>query len=66
MYYASDTHGQVNVHADMAYKFNRDMHACVRHGDRPRRKNRKCHYIFSKALRRAISTPVGHSPYLSS
>ena len=25
-----------------------------RHGDRPRRKNRKCHYIFSKALRRAV------------
>ena len=26
--YASDTHGQVHVHAGMAYKFNRDMHAC--------------------------------------
>ena len=25
---ASDTHGQVHVHAGMAYKFNRDMHAC--------------------------------------
>ena len=25
---ASDTHGQVHVYAGMAYKFNRDMHAC--------------------------------------
>ena len=32
-----------------------------RHGDRLRRKKRKCHDIFSKVLRRAISTPVGHS-----
>ena len=27
--YASDTHGQVHVHADMAYKFNHYMHACI-------------------------------------
>ena len=26
--YASNTHGQVHVHAGMAYKFNHDMHAC--------------------------------------
>ena len=26
--YAPDTHGQVNVHAGMAYKFNHDMHTC--------------------------------------
>ena len=37
-----------------------------RHGDWPRRKNRKCHDIFSKVLRRAILTPIGHSPCLSS
>ena len=24
----SNTHGQVHVHAGMAYKFNHDMHAC--------------------------------------
>ena len=27
--YASNTHGQVHVHAGMAYKFNHDMHACL-------------------------------------
>ena len=27
--YASDTHGQVHVHAGMAYKFNHYMHACI-------------------------------------
>ena len=27
--YASDMHGQVHVHAGMAYKFNHDMHACL-------------------------------------
>ena len=29
--YASNTHGQVHVHAGMAYKSNHDMHACFAH-----------------------------------